>query len=185
MLLPNRAGNGGFFEMEKEKVITWKEAQESEAYKNADVVVFIDQDGNELPDEVVKELPDDVAVILRRSYEVAEVEVQAKRVSPVVKMVQRLQNVQDEAGMTTLDYEEPILLNKVPEIADALDYLHVRRFTLSNPQTSMQDIIAGFEEKGWELKGLVKITNRQAVSGEVYSEVCEKTKNTFLLCKKD
>lgn len=168
-----------------EKVITWKEAQTTKKYKTAGVVVFIDQDGNELPDEVVKELPDDAAVILRRSYDVAEVEVQAKRVSPVVKMVQRLQNVQDEAGMTTLDYEDQIWVNKVPEIADALDYLHIRRFTLSNPQTGMQDIIAAFQEKGWELKELVKITNRQAVSGEVYSDVCEKTKNAFLLCKKD
>ena len=171
--------------MGKEKIMTWKDAQASKKYKTADVVEFIDQDGNELPDEVVKELPDDAAVILRRSYDVAEVEVQAKRVSPVVKMVQRLQNVQGEAGMATLDYEDPILLNKVPEIADALDYLHIRRCTLSNPQTGMPDIIAAFQEHGWELKGLVKITNRQAVSGEDYSEVCDKTKNAFLLCKND
>ena len=77
-----------------------------------------------------------------------------------VKLIQRLQNVQDEAGMTILDYEDLIFLNKVPEIADALDYLHIRRFTLSNPQTGMQDIITAFQEKGWELNGLVKITNR-------------------------
>ena len=172
--------------MGKEKIMTWKDAQASKKYKTADVVVFIDKFGSELSDDVVNGMVDNTKVILRRSYDVAEVEiVQPKTVSPTVKLIQRLQNVQDAAGMATLDYEETIIMDKVPEIAGALDDLYVRQFTLSNPQTGIQDIIAAFQEHGWELKGLVKITNRQAVSGEDYSEVCDKTKNAFLLCKND
>ena len=178
----------------------WKVVQETEAYKNADVVTFIDEDGVELDEETVRKIPFDAPVVIRESANVGEIEVEVRlhksakekvsaaseaEVSTMSKVIKRMQTEQQKAGMSTLDYEEVITMGRIPAISAAMQVLGIRRFTISSRQAGMQDVLAEFEKHGgWELKAVVRITNRQAVSGETYSDVCDKTKNAFLLVRK-
>lgn len=85
---------------------------------------------------------------------------------------------QKKANVELFDYEESIMQNAIPIIAEVLKSLGVYRFTISVQQSSMQELLYAFSKVGYQLKGLVKIKNRLY---DVNPDYCDETKDAFLL----
>jgi hypothetical protein len=176
--------------------MTWKEAKESVLFKEADVVVVTDAEGQELDAVPMDKILDSTPVTTFRKVEEGLVEVvlgisratvlkEAEEVETMKKVILNMWEKQKkQTGVEVFDYEEILMPNRVKATVGALKVLHIKKFTISSQQGSMPDLLAELDELGYGLVGLTKITNRLAATGDEYSPFCDKVKNAFLISAK-